>query len=64
MRDKVTKIVWSFFVSSHILTELNSTYIILILKVVGVNKISEFQPINLSNVVYKVISKILENIMK
>ena len=43
---------------------LNETYICLILKVSYPQKITEFLPINLCNVVYKILSKVLANRLK
>lgn len=40
---------------------INETYIYLILKVKSPQKISEFRPISLCNVIYKTISKLLAN---
>lgn len=46
------------------LLELNHTNIVLISKVDNPRKITQFQPISLCNVVYKIISKVLTNRLK
>ena len=50
-----------FFCSSFILKDLNSTFIILIPKKKGANSFNDFKPISLSNVTWKIISKIIAN---
>lgn len=45
-------------------TCLNETYICLISKVNCPQKITEFRPISLCNVVYKIVSKVLANRLK
>jgi len=53
--------VHAFFHSGSLLKSLNHTYITLIPKVPSPNEVSHFQPINLCNVIYKVISKLMVN---
>lgn len=57
--DEVTDAVLVFFTPGQILKQWNCTAISLIPKKVNVNQISDFIPICLCNVLYKVISKIL-----
>ena len=51
----------NFLNSSFLLKELNKTIITLIPKVECPEKVSQFRPINLCNVAYKIISKVLVN---
>ena len=52
--------VKQFFVQSWILPELNSNIISLISKVQGVVVVKDFRPIVVTNIKFKVISKILQ----
>lgn len=61
MRVDVLNTVHAFFHSGSLLKSLNHTYITLIPKVPSPNEVSHFQPINLCNVIYKVISKLMVN---
>lgn len=56
--------VQKFFQTGFLLKELNNTFITLIPKNMGANSFNDFRPISLSNVIYKVISKILANRLK
>lgn len=56
--------VKSFFHSRRMLNELNHTNIVLIPKVDNPMKMSQFRPISLCNVVYKIISKVVTNRLK
>jgi hypothetical protein len=56
----VTKAIQNFFVEGKMLKEINNTLIVLILKIPNPTSVNHFRPISLCNVVYKVISRILE----
>ncbi|KAM1060770.1 hypothetical protein ACFX2B_025119 [Malus domestica] len=60
----VIGMVKTFFQSDCLLKELNHTNIVLIPKVDNPRKMTQFQPISLCNVVYKIISKVLTNRLK
>nr|XP_023927486.1 uncharacterized protein LOC112038880 [Quercus suber] len=62
--DEVSKAVLDCLNSCHIPHEFNYTYVTLIPKVKNPEKISEFRPISLCNVIYKLISKVLANHLK
>ena len=62
--DDVSKVVLDFLNSCHIPKEFNFTYVTLIPKMKNPKKISEFRPISLCNVIYKLISKVLANCLK
>ena len=44
--------------------DLNKTFIVLILKVKNATKVTEFRPISLYNVIYKIITKTIANRLK
>ena len=62
--DDVSKAVLDCLNSCHIPQEFNFTYVTLIPNVKNPEKISEFRPISLCNVIYKLISKVLANRLK
>jgi hypothetical protein len=62
--EDVTKAVISCLHSGLLLQTINHTYITLIPKVKNPGKVSEFRPISLCNVFYKIISKVLSNRLK
>ena len=62
--DMVVNAVLDFLNSGHMVLEINSTYIVLIPKIKSPEKMSDFKPISLYNVIYKIISKVLANRLK
>ena len=62
--DDVIAAVLDFLNSGNMLLEVNYTHIVLIPKVKSPEKISEFRPISLCNVIYKIISKVMANKLK
>jgi len=62
--DTVVDVVLEFLNNGHMLLDINHTYIVLISKVKNPEKMSDFRPISLCNVVYKIISKVLANRLK
>ncbi|GJX60481.1 hypothetical protein Tco_0291871 [Tanacetum coccineum] len=61
---EVCAAVREFFTNGRLLGEINSTLIVLVLKIETPNKISDFRPIACCNVLYKCISNILINKIK
>ena len=62
--DTVVNAVLDFLNNGHMLPDINHTYIVLIPKVKNSEKMSNFRPISLCNVIYKIISKVLANRLK
>lgn len=62
--DDVSKAVLECLNNYHIPYEFNHTYVTLISKLKSPKRISEFRPIILCNVIYKLVSKVLANRMK
>ena len=57
--NDVINAVTSFFIRGSMPKEVNASLIVLIPKISNPSSINHFKPINLCNVVYKIISKIL-----
>ena len=62
--NDVTNAVLDFLNSSNMLPEINYTHIVLIPKVKSSERMLDFRPISLCNVISKIISKILANRLK
>ena len=62
-KDVVTAVL-DFLNDGILLPALNHTDIVLIPKVKNLEKMSDFRPISLCNVIYKIISKVLANKLK
>lgn len=64
MGDSVVLAVLDFLNNGNMLPNINHTNIVLIPKVQNPESMSEFRPISLCNVIYKIISKVLANRLK
>ena len=62
--DDVTAVVLKALNTGVIHESLNSSFITLISKIKHPKKVSNFQPISLCNVIYKLISKVVVNQLK
>ena len=60
----VSQAVLSSLNSSSLLKSVNHTFITLISKVKNPKRVTEFMPISLCNVIYKIISKVIANCLK
>lgn len=59
--EDVTGAVQQFFTTGYLLKSLNHSQIVLIPKVKTPTQVSQYRPISLCNVVYKIIAKVLAN---
>ena len=64
MGESVIIDVLDFLNNGNMLPDINHTNIVLIPKVKNPKRMSEFRPISLCNVIYKIISKVLANRLK
>ena len=62
--DNVVAAVLEFLNSSYMPPALNHTFIVLIPKIKNPVKVSDFRPISLCNVIYKIIAKVIANRLK
>ena len=60
----VTDAMLDFLHTGHMVPAINYTHIVLIPKVKKLEKMTDFRPISLCNVIYKIISKVLANRLK
>ena len=60
----VTQSVLSSLNSGSILKSINHKFITLVPKVQNLEKVTDFRPLSLCNVIYKIISKVLANRLK
>ena len=64
MGESVINAVLDYFNSGVMDPAINYTHIVLIPKIKSPEKMSDFRPISLCNVIYKIISKVLANRLK
>ena len=62
--NEVTNAVLDFLHSGNMESDINYTHIVLIPKVNKPEKMANFRPISLCNVIYKIMSKVLANRLK
>ena len=62
--NDVSSAVLDFLNSGIKIPEINYTHIVLIPKVKSLEKMTDFRPISLCNVIYKIISKVVANRLK
>ena len=62
--NEVTDAVLDFLHIGHMVPDINYTHIVLIPKLKKHEKMVDFKPISLCNVIYKIISKVLANRLK
>lgn len=60
----VHNLIISFYITGNLPTPLNATKIVLIPKKTHANLVTDFRPISLTNVAYKIIAKSLANRLK
>ena len=61
VKEEVLYIVEESRSKRGLLKEFNATFLTLIPKEVGADRLDKFKPIAICNVIYKIISKVIEN---
>ena len=64
LKDDVLKMFKDFFETGKFVQSLTTTFIVLVLKKSGAKDLKDFRPISQVNSLYKLISKVLANILK
>jgi hypothetical protein len=64
LKDDIHKVVKDFYCSAVLPTDMNNTFIALIPKKIAPSVLQDFRPISLCNVIYKIITKSLTDILK
>jgi len=64
IRTEVGEVVLFYLSSGNSLEAINDTNIVLIPKCKTLNKVTDYRPISLCNVIYKIVSKVLANRLK
>jgi hypothetical protein len=64
VKREVLDFLLDFFLNKKLVREQNHTFITLIPKLSGAHSVDQFRPINLYNISYKIISKLLANRLK
>ena len=62
--DDVIAAILDFLNSGNMNLDINYTHIVLIPKVKSLEKMSDYRPISLYNVIYKIMSKVMANRLK
>ena len=62
--NDVTTAVLDYLNNGNMMPDINYTHIVLIPKIKSPEKMTNFRPINLCNVIYKIISKVIANRLK
>lgn len=64
MGTQIISIYLSILNNGALLSDLNHTIVVLIPKIISPTMVSDFQPLSLCNVIYRVIAKVIANKLK